>query len=99
MSTLNQNPADCESVVRRLLEMNLKVTSIMAFLNSNGDMHIGEQTRHVDLSQCSNSFQLLPPKIVSQFTDLDIPENMQFIKQQLDIWFDLHKNIESLGVL
>ena len=91
MSTLNQNTADCESVVHRLLEMNLKVTSIMSFLNSNGNVHIGEQTRHVDLSQCGNSFQLLPPEIVSQFTDLDIPENMQFIKQRSDKWFDLRK--------
>ena len=97
MSTLNQNTADCESVVHRLLEMNLKVTSIMAFLNSNGDLHIGEQTRHVDLSQCGNSFQLLPPEIVSQFTDLDIPENMQFIKQRSDKWFDLRKKYRVTG--
>ena len=97
MSTLNQNTADCESVVRRLLEMNLKVTSIMAFLNSNGDLHIGEQTRHVDLSQCGNSFQFLPPEIFSQFTDLDIPENMQFIKQWLDKWFDLRKKYRVTG--
>ena len=97
MSTLNQSTADCESVVHRLLEMNLKVTSIMAFLNSNGDLHIGEQTRHVDLSQCGNSFQLLPPEIVSQFTDLDIPENMQFIKQRSDKWFDLRKKYRVTG--
>ena len=69
----------------------------MAFLNSNGDLHISEQTLHVDLSQCGNSFQLLPPEIVSQFTDLDIPENMQFIKQHLEKWFDLHKKYRVTG--
>ena len=43
MSTLNQNTAECESVVRRFLEVNLKITSIMAALNNNGDVHIGDK--------------------------------------------------------
>ena len=97
MSTLNQNTADCESVVRRLLEMNLKITSIMAFLNSNGDIHIRDRTRHVNLSECANSFQLLPPEIVSQHTDLGTKENMQFIKQRSDKWFEIHKKYRVTG--
>ena len=97
MSTLNQNMADCESVVRRLLEMNLKITSILAFLNSNGDIHIRDRTRHVNLSECVNSFQLLPPEIVSQHTDLGIKENMQFIKQWSDKWFKIHKKYRVTG--
>ena len=51
MSTLNQNTADCESVVWQLLEMNLKITSIMAFLNSNRGLHISDSTRHVNLDE------------------------------------------------
>ena len=39
----------------------------------------------------------LPPEIVSQFTDLDIPENMQFIKQRSDKWFDLRKKYRVTG--
>ena len=91
MSTLNQNTADCKAVVRRLLEMNLKFTSIMAFLNNNGNLHIGDKTCHVNLSECGNSFQLLPPEIVSEHTDLIVNENMQFIKQCSDKWFDVRK--------
>ena len=37
---LNQNMAECEFVVRRLLELNMKITSVMATLNNNGDVHI-----------------------------------------------------------
>ena len=47
MSSLNQNTADCESVVRRLLELNLQVTSVMASLNGNADTHISDRLRHV----------------------------------------------------
>ena len=82
MSTLNQNTVDCESVVRRLLEINLKITSIMSFLNSNGDIHIADNTRHINLSNFGNSFQLLPPEVVSVHTNLDDDSNMQFIKQR-----------------
>ena len=37
----------------------------MAFIKSNGDTHIDEKTRHVNLSEIGNNFQLLPPEIVS----------------------------------
>ena len=97
MSTLNQNTVDCETVVRRLLEMNLKITSIMAFINSNGDMHISDKTRHINLSDLGNNFQLLPPEIVSQHTDLDNDSNMQFIKQRSDKWFQLRKKYLVTG--
>ena len=44
ISTLNQNTAECKSVVLHLLELNLKVISIMSFLSSNGDVHIGDKS-------------------------------------------------------
>ena len=97
MSTLNQNTADCESVFRRLLEINLKTTSIMAFLNSNSDIHIADKTRHINLSEFGNSFQLLPPKVVSTHTDLDQDCNMQFIKQRSDKWFEVRKRYRVTG--
>ena len=91
MSALNQNTAECKAVVRRLLEVNLKTTSIMAFLNNNSDVHIRDMPRHINLSEIGNSFQLLPPEIVSQSIDLDNPQNIQFIKQCSDKWFELWK--------
>ena len=97
MSTLNQNSADCEAVVSCLLELNLKITSIMAFINSNGDTHIGEKTRHVNLSEIGNNFQLLPPEIVSLHWNLDDDSNMQFIKQCSDKWLELRKNYRIRG--
>ena len=97
MSTLNQNTVECEAVVRRLLELNLKVTSMMAFLNSNSDVHVGDNSRHINLSQAGNSFQLLHPEIVSQFTDLDNERNMQFVKQRSDKWFEIRKQYRITG--
>ena len=64
MSTLNQNMAECKSVVRRLLEVNMKATEIMAAIYSNTDVHIGERARHITLIEHTNNFQLLPPEIV-----------------------------------
>ena len=64
MSALNQNTAECEAVIRHLLEVNLKTTSIMAFLNNNDDVYIRDMPRHINLTERGNSFQLLPPEIV-----------------------------------
>ena len=64
MSSLNQNTAECESVVRRLLELNLKITEVMAHLNTNGDVHIGTDVQHVNLTDLGNNYQLLPPELV-----------------------------------
>ena len=97
MSSLNQTTAECESVIRRLLEINLKTTSIMAFLNNNGDVHIGNMPRHINLSERGNNFQLLPPDIVSNCIDLNDSQNMQFIKQRSDKWFELRKQFRVTG--
>ena len=97
MSMLNQNTADCESVVRQLLEIHLKITSIMLFLNSHGDIHIRDNIHHINLSDFEKSFQLLPPEVVSLHTNLDDDSNMQFIKQRSDKWFQLRKNYRITG--
>ena len=62
MSTLNQNTAECESVVQRLLEVNMKATEIMAAIYSNTDVHIGERACHITLIEHANNFQLLYQK-------------------------------------
>ena len=39
-------------------------TQIMAILNSNGDVHIGEKICNITLTKHSNNFQLLRPEVV-----------------------------------
>ena len=97
MSSLNQNTAECESVVRRLLELNLKITEVMAHLNTNGDVHIGTDVRHVNLTDLGNNYQLLPPELVSLYMDLDSEENYQFVKQRTNKWFVLRKEARVTG--
>ena len=93
MSTLNQNTAECESIVHCLLELNLKVTSIMAFMNCKDDVHIENDLWYITLIDHMNNFQLLPPEIVENFIDLGTPENVQFIKQRSDKWYKHHKKL------
>ena len=91
MSSLNQNTAECELVVRLLLEINMLCTQIMAILNSNGDVHIGERIHNITLTEHSNNFQLLPPEVVKLFMDIDKEENIQYVKQHSDEWFKIRK--------
>ena len=91
MSSLNQNTTECELVVRSLLEINMLCTQIMAILNSNGDVHIGEKIRNITLTEHSNNFQLLPPEVVKLFMDIDKEENIQYVKQHSDKWFKICK--------
>ena len=97
MSSLNQNTAECESVVRQLLELNLKITEVMAHLNTNGDVHIGTDVRHVNLTDLGNNYELLPPELVSLYMDLDSEENYQFVKQRTNKWFALRKEARVTG--
>ena len=64
---------------------------IMAILNSNGDVHIGEKIRNITLTKHSNNFQLLPPEVVKLFMDIDKEENIQYVKQRSDEWFKICK--------
>ena len=88
MSTLNQNTAECESVVCRLLKVNMKATEIMAAINSNSDVHIGQKARHISLIEHANNFQLLPPEIVCYVMNLEDASNVQFVKQRSEEWFE-----------
>ena len=97
MSTLNQNTSECESVVRHLLEVNIKITEIMAALNNNLDVHIREKVRHINLIEHSNNFQLLPPEIVKMVLDIDKEENYQYIKQRTTECFKIRKNTRVTG--
>ena len=97
MSSLNQNTAECESVIRRLLEVNLKCSEIMASINNNTDVHICSQARHVSLIEHANNFQLLPPEIVKYTLDLTNENNIQYIKQRTEEWFALRKQARVTG--
>ena len=97
MSSLNQNTSECETVVRSLLEINLACTKIMAILNSNHDVHIGSNVRHIILTEHANNFQLLPPKVVNLFMDLDNEDNVQFIKQRSKKWFEICSKAHVTG--
>ena len=90
MSSLNQNTTECE-LVRSLLEINMLCMQIMAILNSNGDVHIGEKICNITLTEHSNNFQLLPPEVVKLFMDIDKEENIQYVKQHSDEWFKICK--------
>ena len=81
MSTLNHNTAECETVVRRLLEINLQLTRLLSKIRKNINVHVDLDNRHIKLSDQTNSFFLLPPEIVSMSVDLTIEENSQYIKQ------------------
>ena len=97
MSSLNQNTSECETVVHSLLEIYLACTKIMALLNSNHDVHIGSNVRHIILTEHANNFQLLPPKVVNLFMDLDNEDNVQFIKQHSKKWFEIRSKAYVMG--
>ena len=93
----SKHHAECELVVRSLLEINMLCTQIMAILNSNGDVHIGEKIRNITLTEHSNNFQLLPPEVVKLFMDIDKEENIQYVKQCSDEWFKIRKLARITG--
>ena len=97
MSRLNQNTSECESVVRRLLEVNIKITEIMSALNNNLDVHVRDNARHITLIEHSNNFQLLPPEIVKMVLDITKEENYQYIKQRTNEWFQIRKQARVTG--
>ena len=63
MNTLNHNTAKCKSVVRRLLEINIHITKLLAHIKGNADLHANPEVRHIDLSEQNNFFSLLDPEI------------------------------------
>ena len=97
MSSLNQNTAECESVVRHLLEMNMLTTQIMSSINNNSDIHIQNKPRHISVTEHANNFQLLPPEIVKYVLDIENDTNIQFIKQCSPEWFQIRKQARFTG--
>ena len=86
MSTLNHNTAECESVVQRLLEINIQITQLLSHIRGNADIHIDSEVRHIDLSEQTNFFSLLNPDIAQIAVDLNEEKNSQYIKQGTDLW-------------
>ena len=50
MSTLNHNTAECNSVFRRLLEINIQLTKLLSTIQRNSDVHVNIDLRHIELS-------------------------------------------------
>ena len=91
MSTLNHNTAECNSVVRHLLEINIQLTKLMSTIQQNSDVHFNLDLCHLELSEQSNCFMLLPPDIAKYAVDLENDDNSHYVKQGSDKWFQMHK--------
>ena len=98
MSTLNHNTTECETVVRRLLEINIETTHLLAHMNQNGDVHVDPDVHHISLSEQNNAFALLHPDVAIMSLNLDLDENTQYIKQGSDMWHSIRKKHELLVV-
>ena len=97
MSTLNHNTAECESVVRRLLEINLTLTELLAHMMKNSDVHVNPDIRHIDIAEHSNCFILLPPDIAKYAMNLNEDANTQYIKQGSTMWHEMRKKARVTG--
>ena len=97
MSTLNHNTAECESVVRRLLEINLSITELLSHIQRNSDVHVNPDIRHIDIAEHSNCFILLPPDIAKYTINLDEDTNTQYIKQGSTMWHEMRKKARVTG--
>ena len=86
MSTLNHNTAECESVVRKLLEINIQITKILSHIRGNADIHTDLDVRHINLSEQTNFFSLLNPDLTQMAVNLNEEKNSQYIKQGTDLW-------------
>ena len=91
MSTLNHNTAECNSVVRCLLEINIQLTKLLSTIQRNSDVHVNLDLRHIELSEQSNCFMLLPPDIAKYAVDLENDDNSHYVKQGSKKWFQMHK--------
>ena len=97
MSTLNHNTAECESVVRRLLEINIQITSLLVHIKQNSDIHISSDMRHIDLSEQTNFFSLLDPELAMYAVDFNMDQNTQYIKQGMNMWHEQRKKAQVTG--
>ena len=91
MSTLNHNTAECNSVVRRLLEINIQLTKLLSTIQRNSDVHVNLDLRHIELSEQSNCFMLLPPDIAKYTVDLENDDDSNYVKQGSEKWFQMCK--------
>ena len=90
MSTLNHNTAECNSVIRHLLEINIQLTKLST-IQQNSDVHVNLDLRHIELSEQSNCFMLLPPDIAKYAVDLENDDNNHYVKQGSEKWSQMRK--------
>ena len=97
MSTLNHNTAECESVVQRLLEINLSITQLLSHIQRNSDVHVNPDIWHIDIVEDSTCYILLPPDIAKYAINLNEDANTQYIKQGSLMWHDMRKKARVTG--
>ena len=97
MSTLNHNTAECESVVHRLLEINIHITKLLSHIRGNADLHANLDVRHIDLSEQTNFFSLLDPDMALLAVNLDEEQNSMYIKQGSELWYRKRKKARVTG--
>ena len=86
MSTLNHNTAECKSVVRRLLGINIQITHLLSHILQNSNIPVQSHVRHTTLSEQTNFFSLLDPEVASFAVNIEEEINSQYIKQGTDLW-------------
>ena len=96
MSTLNYNTAECNSVVRCLLEINIQLTKLSA-IQHYSNVHVNLDVHHIELSKQSNCFILLPPDIAKYAIDLENDDNSHYVKQGREKWFQMRKLARVTG--
>ena len=92
MSFLHQNSAECDSVFRNGLDAQKVIMETLAMLNL-----FSPTDDHINLSEMSNAFQLLPPEEVSVYLDISIDDNAQYVKQGSDEWHAIRNKARVSG--
>ena len=86
MSSLNHNTAECNSIGRHLLEINIQLTKLLSTIQQNSDVHVNLDLRHIEPSEQSNCLMLLPRDIAKYTIDLENDDNSHYVKQGSEKW-------------
>ena len=95
LGAIHVKSADCKNVVRRSLELNLNIAWVLAALQ--GTESLIPSTQLVSMSKQPNVFLLKPPSKVSNFADLNITDNLSYVKQHSAKWHVLCNSVMVTG--
>ena len=91
LSFLNEHSARCDSAIGRCLQLNRRILKILSHLRKNSSQ------KPVELHLQDNAHFLFPPEHLCAYFNLDLPENTDIIKQQLEKWFNVRKKAKVTG--